>query len=179
MTAKLIVYACPTGLLAQQLDAYFAAALSNCGPNAAHAYMAHCTLTGFFHDLPETIGWYAEHLTTALHQQRSTRPTPPIRITGTVFNNEFHGLLLDSPWVKQLSADFASRAAASPTRHDPLRLKAKLHLSLAYGFALEQHKCLADLAHELVDPLATVDWELRLYQHHHDASWTLHAAWAL
>jgi ubiquitin-associated SH3 domain-containing protein len=179
MTAELILYACPNGPLAQQLDAYFAAALSNCGPNAAHDYMAHCTLTGFFHDLPETISWYAEHLATALDHQRATRPTPPIQITGTLFNSEFHGLLLDSPWVKQLSADFATRAAASPTRHDPLRLKDWLHLSLAYGFAPEQHECLAALARQMVDPFAQTDWELRLYQRHPDLSWTLHAAWAL
>jgi ubiquitin-associated SH3 domain-containing protein len=179
MTARLIVYACPNGPLAKQLDAYFAAALSKYGPNAAHDYMAHCTLTGFFHDLPETIGWYAEHLATALDQQRSTRPTPPIRVTDTLFNREFHGLLLDSPWVKQLSADFASRAAASPTRPDPLRLKDWLHLSLAYGFAPEQHERLAALARQLVDPIAPADWELRLYERQPDKRWILHAAWAL
>ncbi len=141
--------------------------------------MAHCTLTGFFHDRAETIGWYAEHLAAALREHTATRPTHPIQVTETQFTNDFHGLLLDSPWVKQLSADFATRAAASATRSDTIRLKGWLHLSLAYGFAPEQHERLVALAQELIDPYAPTDWELRLYERQHDMNWTLHAAWAL
>ena len=45
---KLIVYACPVGELAEQLETYFSKSRLACGPNQAHQYMPHCTLTGFF-----------------------------------------------------------------------------------------------------------------------------------
>lgn len=178
-TVELIVYACPTGLLAEQLDAYFDAALARCGPNTAHAYMAHCTLTGFFHDQPAAVGWYTEHLAAALRDHQATRPTPAVRVVGTRFSTKFHGLLLDSPWIKQLSADFARRASASPTRSDAIRLKDWLHLSLAYGFAPEHHQQLVALADQLVDPSAAVAWELRLYERLSNATWKLHGFWVL
>ena len=46
---EFIVYACPVGTLAGQLDLFFARSRAECGENAAHAYPPHCTLTGFFH----------------------------------------------------------------------------------------------------------------------------------
>ncbi|CAN5634059.1 hypothetical protein BH23CYA1_BH23CYA1_13090 [soil metagenome] len=45
---QFIFYACPTGPLAQQLATSFERTQRICGPNTAHAYMPHCTLTGFF-----------------------------------------------------------------------------------------------------------------------------------
>jgi ubiquitin-associated SH3 domain-containing protein len=176
--SELIVYACPTGALASLLDGYFTRSRELCGPNAAHSYPPHCTLTGFFHDDSEALPTYVAALAAALEEVRSARPAPPVTITDLALHEQFHGLLLESPWLKGLTANFADRAA-SPTRRDSLRLKDWLHLSLAYEFPPARGPELARLAVELVDLHAPVGWELRLYQRHPDKSWTCHASWPL
>ncbi|MGC1309940.1 MAG: hypothetical protein WA885_22160 [Phormidesmis sp.] len=50
MVHQLILYVCPTGPMARQIETYFEQSQQRYGPNAAHAYMPHCTLTGFFED---------------------------------------------------------------------------------------------------------------------------------
>lgn len=173
-----IVYACPRGPLAAQIEAYFASSLAAYGPNTAHRYMPHCTLTGFFPDQAATVPAYAAALAGALSQARGTRPAQPLAVLGLECRPDFHGLLLDGPWLERLVADFAA-AADSPTRRSPLRLKSWLHLSLAYGFAPAQHEPLAALARAMVDPAAAVTWELCFYERHGDGSWVCHAAWDL
>jgi hypothetical protein len=179
MMTELIVYACPLGPLAEQLAAYFAAAQRACGPNTAHQYMPHCTLTGFFHDTVASAAFYAQQLDIAIANYLPDRPTPPIRIIDLLLTPDFHGLQLESLWIRQVVAEFASRAAVSATRSDTLRLKDWLHLSLAYGFEPAHHEQLAALARQYVDITASVHWELRLYERHTDSSWTQHHACAI
>ncbi|MEO7912477.1 MAG: hypothetical protein ABIV47_22750 [Roseiflexaceae bacterium] len=176
--SQLIVYACPLGPLAAQIERYYAASQAACGTNAAHSYMPHCSLTGFFHDDRESVGIYIAALDTALHRARPTQPLPALTIGELTLRPEFHGLLLRSPWLQRLIADFA-HTAHSPTRRDPLRLKDWLHLSLAYAFPPHHHAPLAMLARDMVDISAPVSWELRLYERHLNAAWTCHARWAL
>jgi hypothetical protein len=175
---ELIVYACPTQALSDQLALYFEHARAQCGPNTAHRYMPHVTLTGFFHDSAASVPFYAEQLRAA-RAQHQPAPDPPLAVAGLEINPEFHGLLIESAWVKQVMATFATLAAASPTRSDALRVKDWLHLSLAYGFPAEQHPALATLARELVDPRAPVGWDLRLYERRPADEWALHASWGL
>src|ERR1700712_3050999 len=134
----LIVYVCPLGALAEQLDRYYAQSKALCGPNAAHSYMAHCTLTGFFHDDADAIPIYVDALDAALRRARPEQPMPALEIGSMELGVEFHGLLLKGQWLQALIADFA-RTVESPTRRDALRLKDWLHLSLAYAFPPEQH----------------------------------------
>ncbi|NTU84382.1 MAG: hypothetical protein HGA45_34305 [Chloroflexales bacterium] len=173
-----IVYACPLGRLARQLATYYSESRAVCGPNAAHQYMPHCTLTGFFHDEPASVPAYTQALDAALSRARPTRPDPVLQVSGLLLSETFHGLLLESPWLKGLTADFAASAPAV-MRHDHIRLKSWLHLSLAYEFPPEQHHQLATLAHDLVEIAAPVSWELRFYERHADISWTCHAYWSL
>lgn len=175
---KYIVYACPLGKLAQQLEGYYAASRAACGPNAAHQYMAHCTLTGFFHDEPASLPAYLGALEAALGRARASRPDPVLQITGLLLSETFHGLLIESPWLQRLAADFTD-GAPSATRRDRLRLKDRLHLSLAYEFPREQHPSLATLARDLVEIAAPVSWELRFYERHADGGWSCHARWPL
>jgi ubiquitin-associated SH3 domain-containing protein len=175
---ELIVYACPLGPLARQLDQYFAASRAACGPNTAHRYMPHCTLTGFFHDEAASIEQYVGLLDAALERARPCKPAPVFAVREMLLREDFHGLLLNSPWLEALIADWAA-GASSPTRREALRLKSDLHLSLAYGFPAEQHAPLAQLARELVDWRIPTDWELRFYERHPDKRWTCHAAWRL
>jgi ubiquitin-associated SH3 domain-containing protein len=175
--AKYIIYACPAGRLAEQLDTYFTRTRVEHGPNAAHNYMPHCTLTGFFHDEPKALPLYIAALSQALAQHAPT-PKPPLRVLGTEFHPQFHGLLLEAPWLQQVIAEFV-RLAASPSRSEALRVKDWLHLSLAYEFLPEKHAALAALAQEIVDPFASVVWELRFYELHPESGWSCHAAWEL
>ena len=170
---QLIVYACPVGELADQLDAYFAQSRVACGPNAAHHYMPHCTLTGFFEDTTSRIPAYAAGLVRSLQQHQRSHPHPPIVVTSLTFREHWHGLELSADWLRQLIADFAT-AATSPTQPSPLRLKDWLHVSLAYGFAAEHREGLQHLAEHLINPQSSVDWELRLYERHADGTWTCH-----
>jgi ubiquitin-associated SH3 domain-containing protein len=175
---ELIIYACPLGPLADQLEAYFAQSKAECGPNKAHDYMPHVTLTGFFHDVAASIPVYASALYAALSKARFEPPASAITVTGLVLREGFHYLDICAPWVQALVADFACHVR-SATRTDALRLKDGLHLSLAYGFAPERGERLAQLAQELVDPFATARWELRLYERSEANQWSLHGCWRL
>ncbi|NEQ43297.1 MAG: hypothetical protein F6K00_06945 [Leptolyngbya sp. SIOISBB] len=170
---KLIVYACPVGELAEQLEAYFSKSRVACSPNTAHQYMPHCTLTGFFEDTTNSIPKYTQTLERSLKRYRRSQPTPPIDVSKLTFRSEWHGLELSSDWLKKLVLDFVCNAT-SPTRKTPLRPKDWLHLSLAYGFEAEQHEDLTTLAQDLINPQSSVKWELRFYQQHLDGAWTCH-----
>jgi ubiquitin-associated SH3 domain-containing protein len=176
--AKLIVYACPVGKLADQVAAFYDKSLTDVGRNSAHDYMAHFTLVGFFHDDLASIPIYVEVLKAALERARPAQPKTIVEIGEFVFQDHFHGLCVNSPWLEGLTDDFV-RSAASPTIRDGLRLKSGYHVSFAYGFRASQATALERLAREMIDPHAPVRWELRLYQQHPDKSWTRHASWPL
>jgi hypothetical protein len=175
---KLIVYACPDGPLAEQVARFYAASRRRFGPNNAHAYPAHITLTGFFHDDAAAIPRYSDALEAAHARAIAARPASPVQIRELAFLDDFYGLLIDSPWLESLGADFAT-TMDSPTRRDELRLKTRLHLSLAYGFRAEHGPVLAAMARSMVDPGAPVAWELRLYERLPGSGWVCHGCWGL
>jgi ubiquitin-associated SH3 domain-containing protein len=163
MLSQFIVYACPIGNLAEQLDRYFQVSLETVGANSAHRYMPHCTLTGFFYEVELSVSRYVDALSQSLAIAQPHRPASPITIRTLSFKEDWHGLELDSDWLKALVADFSNRVE-SLTRPDPIRLKSWLHLSLAYGFEPSHASQLKALAIDSVDLDADVAWELRLYQ---------------
>jgi ubiquitin-associated SH3 domain-containing protein len=178
MSDPLIIYACPVGELATQLNGYFAQSEQLCGRNAAHNYMPHCTLTGFFRDEEQAIQWYVEAIAKALTDQYAIAPYPDIKIIDMTFRPDWHGLELQSDWLHQLMFQVA-QSAISPTRSEPLRLKSWLHLSLAYEFLPEHAQTLKQLAQTSINPDAAVEWELRFYQRHPNYRWTCHQSWQL
>lgn len=161
--SQFIVYACPVGPLAEQLDYYLQASLKQCGANAAHRYMPHCTLTGFFHEVESSIPRYVQALEQSLTRAQQTRLHQPIVIRALSFNDDWHGLEIEADWLKTLVDDF-SKHADSSTRPDEIRLKSWLHLSLAYKFDLSHAAQLRDLAEAHVNIESDVNWELRYYQ---------------
>ena len=175
---KLIIYACPIGELAERLDAYFVQSRIACGPNMAHQYMPHCTLTGFFEDTPSSLSHYVDGLARSLRQHRRSKPQLPVVVTGLTFRKDWHGLELSSDWLQQLMRDFAN-ATHSWTRPAPLRLKTWLHLSLAYGFEPAHATTLQQLAKAMINPALPVEWELRFYERHVAGTWTCHQRWPL
>ncbi|WP_129672115.1 hypothetical protein [Candidatus Chloroploca sp. Khr17] len=169
--ARLIVYACPLGPLAEQIAAFYDASRAQFGPNKAHAYPPHITLTGFFQDEAAAIPVYASALAAAWTTAMVQRPDPPVIVTELACTEAFHGLLIVSPWLESLTADFAARAV-SPTRHEAIRLKSQLHLSLAYGFNATDGPALGAMAQAMVDPAAPVQWEVQLYEQ--GEAWKMH-----
>lgn len=178
MAEQFIIYACPTGELATQLDTYFAQSAALCGRNAAHNYMPHCTLTGFFQDEEGAAEGYVEAIAQALTTQVAVDPQPEIAVQGITCRPDWHGLELASDWLPPFMAQVAQRAL-SPTRQEPLRIKSWLHLSLAYEFPVEQSPTLQELAETHVNLQASVDWEIRFYQRHPGNHWTCHHTWPL
>lgn len=177
-TSELILYACPTGELAEQLARYFALSRRACGPNAAHRYMPHITLTGFFHDLPSAIGFYVRQLDRVLAQLPAPAAGAIVTLKQMSFQPNFHLIEIEAPYLKQLAAEFIP-LAATESRVEAIRQKDWLHLSLAYDFPPEQHEILQHLAEETLHMDAAVGWELRFYERHPDHAWTCHRAWTL
>lgn len=183
---KLIIYACPTGALAQQIENYLTRVQALYGPNAAHAYMPHCTLTGFFEDQEPAIPEYVRLLGAVLDEYRDRIPTPSVQIQQLIFSNKWHGLALEADWLKQMIADFAQQSH-SPTRNEALRLKDWLHLSLAYKFERNYANQLKQLAQEMIDIASDVSWQLRFYERlvakastsSQTAAWKCHGRWSL
>ncbi|NET26747.1 hypothetical protein [Okeania sp. SIO1I7] len=178
MLREFIVYACPVGELNNQLEEYFTTTRAECSENAAHKYMPHCTLTGFFHDQLTAVPIYIQALDTALKNARHNSPSPPIVVVNMELKTDFHYLQLKSIWLEKLIANFAN-LANSTTRTDELRLKNNLHLSLAYKFPSEQQQTLAKIAKKIINSQAEVLWELRFYERYPNNSWTCHQSWKL
>ncbi|MEL6553202.1 MAG: hypothetical protein AAFQ63_07060 [Cyanobacteria bacterium J06621_11] len=177
-TTSFIVYACPVGPLATQIETYLQQSQQRYGKNSAHAYMPHCTLTGFFRDEVSAVDIYTAALEASLNDYSKHISQPPITIEQVTFNPNWHGLVLNATWLKQLIVSFAKRAD-SPTRTDALRLKDWLHLSLAYDFKPNQGRHLQQLATQLIDITAPVAWELRVYERREGNQWTCHQQWPL
>ncbi len=176
--AKFIVYACPQGPLAEQLQAYLDHSRERIGRNAAHAYRPHCTLTAFFEDDPRVIPGDLALLDQLVQHGLPSCPQPAIRVMGMGLQPGWIGLELDSPWARQLAGDFAFAANRSQ-RNTLVRPKNRLHLSLAYEYPRQQQAALAALARQQVEPESAVSWQIRYYQREAGASWRCHQAWQL
>ncbi len=102
--------------------------------------------------------------------------TLDLKISKLTFNEDWHGLEIQAEPLKELIANFA-QLATSATRSEELRLKNWLHLSLAYDFNSEHREQLKQLAREIINLQADVNWELRFYQKKPDWSWKCWQYW--
>ncbi len=178
MLTKFILYVCPTGALAQQLEHYFTQARARFSHNPAHDYMPHISLTGFFADEATAAAHYVALLQALVATFAPTKPTPVLTITNVCLDDQFHGFEIAAPWLQALTAAFAKQAT-SPTRLEAIRCKNGLHLSCAYRFPAEESAALVQLARETIALDAPVVWVLRFYERHSDQSWTSHGEWQL
>ncbi|CAD0226408.1 conserved hypothetical protein [Planktothrix agardhii] len=176
--SQFIVYACPQGELAEQIETFYQESLKLCGSNAAYNYMPHCTLTGFFQDQESQINLYIQAIETAYNTAQLTAIPLKINVTQMTFQATWYGLELQAQGIPLLLIHF-SQLVNSATRLEALRLKTWLHLSLAYEFQPQHARQLQDLAQNQINPYAQADWELRFYQRHLDQSWTCHQSWQL
>ena len=186
---ELIVYACPLGNLAQAIDRYFTMSLAQWGENAAHRYMPHCSLTGFFQEWPvpgaldptQTLKIYHDTLTNLFSDTR-VRSIPTIAVKTLLFRSNWYGLELESPWIKSKIQEFIEILQIEhrdPQELAPIRPKEWLHVSLAYEFSPIAALPLKELAQDLINPQLSVSWEVRLYQRLTGNQWTCHGQWEL
>lgn len=167
---QLILYLCPAGPLAEQIETYFAQTKADIGENTAHTYMPHCTLTGFFWDLPESVPIYQA----ALDQHLAQNPVngSDIHVKKLTHSEKWIGLEMAAPDVQRWTADW-SAVVRSPTLEENIRLKDWYHLSLAYGFDPAVYQPLRQRT-DLIDPAADVRWSLRFYERAAGNRWQLH-----
>lgn len=171
MTAReLILYACPTGPLAGDLETYFAEVSERFGATAAQTYPVHCSLTGFF----RREGSRADEVVADLNAVLGDfGPPPPGSVTVDRLGVHEHwvGLELSSPWLLDL---IATVVAADVPRgdEDALRPKDWLHVSLAYGVDdLSNH---AAFARETVDVARPAAWTVGFWERNVNGVWTAH-----
>ncbi|MGH1492618.1 MAG: hypothetical protein ACRBK7_25040 [Acidimicrobiales bacterium] len=169
---ELILYATPTGALADRCERYFERLLSDGLATTAQTYPPHCTLTGFFHRsedrAAEVTAEFREGLAAA-----GPVPSGAVEVVGLVTNDDWVGLEMRSAWLRELTENLAA-AQVQHAEEDPLRIKDWLHLSLAYGTARLGSQAM--LAREMIDPtagLADTDmaWEVGLWERLADGGW--------
>ncbi len=175
---KFIIYACPTGELCQQIEAYYQTSQASCGQNSAHQYMPHCSLTGFFEAPISNLSIYLQALHQTHEQMKGHNIPLSVQILGMSFQPKWQGLELKAAHLKQLIADFIQTVEQSDAEVK-IRPKDWLHLSLAYGFKPEHEETLKQLAQKAINPDIPTEWELRFYQRHPNWTWTCHSSWLL
>jgi hypothetical protein len=159
---KYIIYVCPTGDLANQLSTYFTRSYEVCGPNSAHKYMPHCSLTGFFEFEDKDLDRWTTTIENVLSSMIPSMPGPPVHIMDMVFRKKIHCLELDSAWLRTLISKMISTASSHGIARN-VKSKSWLHLSLAYGFREKDAHKLKHLAVDTICPRSSVEWNLRFY----------------
>ncbi len=165
---ELILYATPTGPLAERCDDYFEAVRRDVGPTTAQTYPPHCTLTGFFH---RTDAGAARAIAEIEPIIAVAGPVPEgaVTVVACRATSNWIGLELQSAWLCDVAVSVAAGHTLEPG-DDALRLKDWLHLSLAYGANPSRPDEPADLAayaslaETLIDPAAPVGWEVGLWE---------------
>lgn len=169
---ELILYATPTGPLAEACDAWFAETAAAFGPTTAQTYPPHCTLTGFFRRPPEALDRVIHEVTTAVADD-ATLPASAVQVVRLHAGPEWVGLELAAPAFVAATQRFADLHVAGPD-DDPIRVKDWMHLSLAYG-GVDDLAPWIESALERFDPVPLAEaWELALWQRRPDGTWTRH-----
>lgn len=155
----LILYATPTGPLAEQVDAYFAVA-EELGSTTAQTYPPHVTLTGFFHRAADDLDRIRAEATAVIDRHRPI-PADAVRVTDLAYLDGWVGLTVESALLEAVTAEFVAEHHLGDG-DDALRPKDWLHLSLAYGVDdLDPYWARVE---GLVDPAAEVTWEVGLWE---------------
>lgn len=163
--AELILYATPSGPLAEALDDLYAH-LAGDGRSTAQDYPPHCTLTGFFHRDAAEIPRIAGELGAAVADRDHT-VGDGVDVVALHRGPDWVGLELRSPWLEDVTARFVrnhERAAGD----DALRPKDWLHLSIAYGI---DDLTIAHDATKGFDHRLAATWDIALWRRHPNGRW--------
>lgn len=179
--ARFILYACPLGGFADQLEQFYAESSQTIGRTPAQDYMPHSSLTGFFIDTEINPKPYIDSFVPLLDKHLADIPTPPITITNLKMNDLFIGFELEAQWIKDMVRTWKN-SIDIPTLLEPIRPKDWLHLSLAYKFPEEKKNAYTVLAQKYFPELPASEWEIRFYQRNGNDgnhTWTCHQTWQL
>lgn len=168
--AELILYATPTGWLAERCTSYFAQAEA-IGPTTAQTYPPHCTLTGFFRRDPSRVPAVVAEATNVIDAHPQPAPDA-VEIAALTMSDSWIGFELISPWLDDVIAAFVAKHEIQPDE-DLIRPKNWLHLSLAYGIDdLVPYQPDAVPLNEIVGRDST--WDVALWERNADLTWTRH-----
>jgi hypothetical protein len=173
---ELILYATPTGALAEACERYFVA-IEGVGATTAQTYPPHCTLTGFF----RRSGPRSDEVVAEMGRRiRAVGPQPAdaIEVTGPIAAKGWVGLTIESAWLIDLAASTVAGQVIGDGE-DAIRLKGGLHLSLAYE--VEDTAAYEELARPFFGEVAVgpgaalggvAPWELGVWERNPDGGWT-------
>lgn len=166
---ELIVYATPTGALAEACRTFWDA-IDAARPTEAQRFPPHCTVTGFFHRLTSRLPAILDDLERAVHLVDGE---PSIQVVGMHATGDWIGLELRSAWLIDVSARLREVHAPHPGE-DAVRLKTRPHLSLAYGRGFDRslHQ---PLAREHLREIPPGGWELGLWERTSADGWHQHS----
>ncbi|MDW3218951.1 MAG: hypothetical protein R8F63_10095 [Acidimicrobiales bacterium] len=162
--AELILYATPTGPLADALADLFER-LRRDAPTTAQTYPPHCTLTGFFHRARTDVARAVDDARAAV---AAAGPPTLVTVDRLRFAPDWIGLELTAPWLLAVTEAFVDRHELAEG-DDALRPKDWLHLSIAYGDG--DLDAAARMAQRL-DPTLVAGWDVGVWERDADGSWT-------
>ncbi|XP_013419245.1 ubiquitin-associated and SH3 domain-containing protein B [Lingula anatina] len=158
MPREFVLYLCPTGDLATDLDHYWKNTLAQCGWNGAHNFLPHITLCPFFKAKDSQV----PHILRAVEKQREKRYPTRVDLNHFTAPN-FIGLFVGEKCaavLRNLVAEFAEDVHKSGVQMEAHQKQ--LHVTLAYQYSPEQHALLEKLSKNIKLDTPT-RWDLRLY----------------
>ncbi|MEM7141845.1 MAG: 2'-5' RNA ligase family protein [Actinomycetota bacterium] len=161
--AELILYATPTGPLADALVDRFAI-LAERSPTTAQTYPPHCTLTGFFHRDHDAVDRIVAEFADL---DADVAPATAVTVDRLRVSDEWVGLEISSPWLLDVTERFLAGHVLA-AGDDALRPKDWLHLSIAYG---EGDLTTAAALCADLDPDLPSGWRVGLWERRQDGSW--------
>nr|XP_050854220.1 protein UBASH3A homolog [Vespula vulgaris] len=153
-----VLYACPTGALAERLLTFWAES-KELGWNGAHNFIPHITLVSFFQASDELTSELVSSLENIIDLDELCD-----RIDlETYVSPNFMGLFVkdaDTKWLTKISTNYVDKLTSLGITAKP-QVKS-LHLTLAYQFPSNLFQPLR-LMVEKLGPTTPDNWELRLY----------------
>ncbi|XP_017892863.1 protein UBASH3A homolog isoform X2 [Ceratina calcarata] len=153
-----VLYACPTGELAEQLVRFWSESKELIW-NGAHNYIPHITLVSFFKAPDESTEELVNTLETVINQMK----LPDNIELETYISPNFMGLFVkqgDTEWLKHIAIRYTNKLSSLGISAEP-QIKS-LHLTLAYQFPSHLYQQLRLMVEKLTLTCPT-NWELRLY----------------
>lgn len=153
-----VLYACPTGELAEQLMRFWSESKELIW-NGAHNYVPHITLVSFFKAPDEST----EELVNALESIVNQDELSDNIELETYVSPNFMGLFVkevNTEWLKNIAICYANKLSSLGISAEP-QVKS-LHLTLAYQFPSNLYQQLRLMVEKLTLVCPT-NWELRLY----------------